>query len=297
MTWSAYHRLADIHNYLDYLVVTYPSLCTVQTIGSSVQGRPIKLLKISNGKPGNKAVWMDGGVHAREWISPATVTYIINQFVENYETESEDVKNIDWYFVPVVNPDGYEHSHTTDRLWRKNRSQGQCAGTDLNRNFGYKWGGKGSSKNPCTEIYGGSRAFSEPETIAIRDFITSSGANFKAYLSFHSYGQYILYPWGYDRFVPPDHQELQNVALKAAQAIRKVSGISYKVGPAANTLYPAAGGSDDWAKGVAKIKYAYTIELRDTGRYGFILPANFIDPTAQEALAAVRVFAAAARIA
>lgn len=218
MTWSAYHRLADIHGYLDYLAITYPSLCTVQTIGSSVQGREIKVLKISNGQAGNKAVWIDGGIHAREWISPATVTYIINQFVENYDTESEDVRNLDWYIAPLVNPDGYEYSHTTDRLWRKNRSkQGQCIGTDLNRNFGYRWGGKGSSKNPCTETYGGSSAFSEPESQAIRNFILSSGANFKAYISFHSYGQYILYPWGYDRVVPPDYKDLQSVGQKAAQ--------------------------------------------------------------------------------
>lgn len=66
------------------------------------------------------------------------------------------------------------------------------------------------------------------------------------------------------------------------------------MGPAANTLYPAAGGSDDWAKGSARMKYAYTIELRDNGRYGFVLPAKFIEPTAQEALAALRVIADAA---
>lgn len=79
-----------------------------------------------------------------------------------------------------------------------------------------------------------------------------------------------------------------------AQAIRNVGGPSYTVGPAANTLYPAAGGSDDWAKGTMKIKYAYTIELRDNGRYGFVLPASYIQPTAKEALAAVRAIAEAA---
>lgn len=76
--------------------------------------------------------------------------------------------------------------------------------------------------------------------------------------------------------------------------MRKVDGKSYRVGPAANTLYPAAGGSDDWAKGVVGMKYSYTIELRDQGRYGFILPASFIQPTAKEALAATKVIAEAA---
>lgn len=73
-----------------------------------------------------------------------------------------------------------------------------------------------------------------------------------------------------------------------------MGGPSYTVGPAANTLYPASGGSDDWAKGSAGMKYAYTIELRDNGRYGFVLPASFIQPTAKEALAALRVIGEAA---
>lgn len=76
--------------------------------------------------------------------------------------------------------------------------------------------------------------------------------------------------------------------------MKALDGTSYTVGPAASTLYPAAGGSDDWAKGTAKMKYAYTIELRDNGRYGFVLPASYIEPTAKEALAALRVIGEAA---
>lgn len=220
MTWNSYHRLDDIYGYLDYLEQTYPTLCSQRTIGKTVQGKDLRVLKISNGKPGNKAVWVDGGIHAREWISPASVTYIINQIVENYETESEDIKNLDLYFITVANPDGYEYSHTIDRLWRKNRARaGMCSGVDLNRNYGYHWGGKGSSKNPCTETYGGSGGFSEPETAAIRDFILQSGTKFVASISYHSYGQYILYPWGYDRFITSDRDDLHRVGQKAAQVI------------------------------------------------------------------------------
>lgn len=137
MTWNAYHKLEDIHGYLDYLAQTYPKLCSVRSIGKSVRGQDLKVLKISNGAVGNKAVWIDGGIHAREWISPASVTYIINHFVLNNEREPVEVQNLDWYFLPVANPDGYIYSHMTDRLWRKNRARsGQCAGTDLNRNYG-----------------------------------------------------------------------------------------------------------------------------------------------------------------
>lgn len=87
---------------------------------------------------------------------------------------------------------------------------------------------------------------------------------------------------------------MNKIYINYFQAISAVGGPYYRVGAAANTLYPASGGSDDWAKGHGKFKYAYTIELRDNGRYGFVLPASYIKPTATEALAAVRVIAEAA---
>lgn len=127
--------------------------------------------------------------------------------------------------MPVANPDGYEYTHQVDRLWRKNRGgvgKGRCAGVDLNRNFGYKWGGQGASRQPCSEIFAGVSAFSEPETRAQKEFMESSAAKFGAFLTFHSYGQYILYPWGYDRVVPPDYKDLNRVGNDAAL-------VSYKI--------------------------------------------------------------------
>ncbi|XP_048267587.1 carboxypeptidase B isoform X1 [Bombus terrestris] len=296
MEWTSYHRLEDIHGYLDYLAETFPDVCSVVSIGNSVEGRPLKVLRISNGKANAPALWIDGGIHAREWISPAAVTYVINHLVEN----SEDLE-ADYYILPVVNPDGYEHTFTRDRLWRKNRRRSVgslCTGVDLNRNFGYRWGGMGTSKDPCREIYAGSGPFSEPETNAIRYFFEASAANFKAYLTFHSYGQYILYPWGYDKRVPPDYADLENVGRQAAAAMKKAGGANsvYTVGNSATTLYAASGGSDDWAKAILKMKYTYTIELKDTGKYGFVLPAHYIIPTAKEALAAVMVVTEACKL-
>ncbi|XP_043505521.1 carboxypeptidase B-like [Polistes fuscatus] len=295
MEWSSYHRLDDIYGYLDFLAQTYPDVCSVMNIGNSAEGRPLKVLRISNGKAGVPALWIDGGIHAREWISPAAVTYIIDYLVENSESLEAD-----YYILPVANPDGYEYTFTNDRLWRKNRRNfvgTQCVGVDLNRNFGYKWGGLGTSKNPCSDIFAGSAAFSEPETNAVKNFFEASAADFKAYLTFHSYGQYFLYPWGYDRRVPPDYADLDRIGHYAANAMKKadVASSSYTVGNSATTLYAAAGGSDDWAKAMLKIKYSYTIELRDTGVHGFVLPARYIVPTAKEALAAVQVIAEACK--
>lgn len=120
------------------------------------------------------------GTHAREWISPASVAYIISELVENREAHLPSVKGIDFYILPLMNPDGYEHSHTKNRLWRKNRSRNAaCSGTDLNRNWGYKWGGAGSSKQPCKEIYAGRKPFSEPETTAASNFVLSKSPTIK----------------------------------------------------------------------------------------------------------------------
>lgn len=220
MTWNAYHRVEDIDGYLEYLAKTYPEICSVKTIGFSVQNRPLKVLRISNGRAENKAIWMDGGIHAREWISPATVTYLINEFVENFEDQPLYIQNVDWYIMPMSNPDGYEYTHTNDRMWRKNRGGvgvGRCAGVDLNRNFGFHWGGQGASKRPCAETFAGNGAFSEPETRALRDFMENTAVKFYAYLTFHSYGQYILYPWGYDKTVPPDYKDLDRVGKLGAE--------------------------------------------------------------------------------
>ncbi|XP_055299541.1 carboxypeptidase B-like [Sitodiplosis mosellana] len=289
LTWTAYHSTEDIFKFLDYLVEKYPNLCSLQTIGYSVENRPLKVLKISNGNSGNKAIWIDGGIHAREWISPASVTYIVNELVENWESQPDHIKNVNWYVLPVHNPDGYEYTRSTNRMWRKNRSKGgnNCFGVDLNRNYGYKWGGEGTSSNPCSDIYRGSKAFSEPESAAVKNFFDNTEEKkFGAFLTFHSYGQWILHPWGYGNVLPDDHEDLARVGKEGAKKIKELDHQVYTPGNSAALLYPAAGASDDWGKSIG-IKYSYTIELRDTGRYGFVLPPEYIEATAKEALSFV----------
>jgi hypothetical protein len=104
LTWNYYHNLDDIYDFLHYLEHTYPKLCTVRTIGGSAEGRPIKLLKISNGRKGNRAVFLEGGIHSREWISPATVTYILYQFVSGYNKETSSMRGLDFYVRAGLEP-------------------------------------------------------------------------------------------------------------------------------------------------------------------------------------------------
>lgn len=108
------------------------------------------------------------------------------------------------------------------------------------------------------------------------------------YLTYHSYGQYILYPWGYtDAGVPPNYQSLNSLADVAANKMHQKTNHGYTIGSAAQVLYPAAGGSDDWARGSAGIDYSYTVELPDTGRHGFIMPKEKLQATVEEAFVGV----------
>jgi len=205
------------------------------------------------------------------------------------------IDNFDIYVAPILNPDGYEYTRTNkrNRYWRKNRGKNpgsNCIGVDLNRNWGYKWGGMGASTNPCSDTYRGSKAFSEPETKAVRDFILrqKQKQDFKTYLTYHSYGQYVLYGWGYDRIDPPNVTKLKQLANVGANAMKKENGGSrYSVGGAAKLLYPASGGSDDWALGSGGFQYSYTIELPPKGGPGFDLPPSRILPVGKEMHAGV----------
>ncbi|XP_050423174.1 carboxypeptidase B-like [Adelges cooleyi] len=295
-TFENYHKVKDIYSYIDYISQEYPSIVEVENIGLSVDGTPLKIIRIkpNQNTTAAESIWIDGGIHAREWIAVSSVLYLVNELVYNHESLEPHMKNIEFHILPIVNPDGYNYSHERERLWRKNRNKNQgssCFGADLNRNWAYHWGESGASRYKCSEIYRGSKGGSEPETQAIVQYIMKESSKFKGFLTFHSYGQYILYPWGYAKRVPSDHVEIHRVGQAMASAIKQATSMVYTVGNSAALLYPAAGASDDWAKGVAKIKYSYTVELRDTGKNGFILPSSEILPAGKEAYAAVSALA------
>ncbi|KFM73828.1 Carboxypeptidase A2, partial [Stegodyphus mimosarum] len=262
--FSSYRRLSEIHEFVDKLSEDYPDITEIISLGKSSEGRDLKAIKLTN-----------------DYSSDEEVKDLVDHF--------------DWYILPVVNPDGYEFSHNVNRMWRKSRRGGFifCRGVDLNRNFGFHWKEGGSSSSPCSETYAGSRAFSEPETKAISDFLSQRKENFIAYLAVHSYSQLWLTPWGWTSDLPDDYDQMVVVAQEATQALSEVHGTKYRIGSSTNILYVATGGADDWAYGSAGIKYSYTLELRDTGRYGFLLPSEQIIPTGEETFAGIKAMAKA----
>ncbi|KAL4703010.1 hypothetical protein ACJJTC_009996 [Scirpophaga incertulas] len=328
MTWRRYHRYADILRYLEYLQHSHGELVELLPLGHSSEGRPLVAVKISlpsnnssaidgNDKGHKKwklrsrmkpAVWIDGGIHAREWIAPAVATWILYALTQGEKGPDNDVlKLADFYIMPVLNPDGYEHSHTHDRLWRKTRSQSvdaddyyvswfpwnwgrtECVGVDADRNWDYRWGEKDSSSDPCEENYAGPQPFSEPETRAVSEFLAKHRDEIKVYISLHAYSQAWLVPSTATQAPFADDGILVEMGKLATSALADLYGTKYKVGTASELRQPASGMSHDWANAKAGIKFSYHVDLRDSyGPYGFLLPGAQIVSTARETWQAVK---------
>ena len=148
-----------------------------------------------------KAIWIDAGIHAREWLAPAVAMMLIQKLLLEIRQKNKKVISKTWYILPVANPDGYVYSRLHDRLWRKNRRKSSqlisewhpmnghiCDGVDLNRNFGYKWNSVSRGQKMCSEDYHGIKPFSEPETKAMASFLMKNKNHMVATLSLHTYG-------------------------------------------------------------------------------------------------------------
>ncbi|XP_025236411.1 carboxypeptidase A4 isoform X2 [Theropithecus gelada] len=277
----------QIYHEMDNIAADFPDLVRRVKIGHSFENRPMYVLKFSTGEGARRpAIWLNAGIHSREWISQATAIWTARKIVSDYQRDpaiTSILEKMDIFLLPVANPDGYVYTQTQNRLWRKTRSLNpgsSCVGADPNRNWNASFAGKGASDNPCSEVYHGPHANSEVEVKSVVDFIQKHG-NFKCFIDLHSYSQLLMYPYGYSAKKAPDAKELDKVARRAAKALASVSGTEYQVGPTCTTVYPASGSSIDWAYDNG-IKFAFTFELRDTGTYGFLLPANQIIPTAEE---------------
>ncbi|XP_011292502.1 zinc carboxypeptidase-like [Musca domestica] len=287
MTWTKYHQLADIYDWLDNLAIENMFTVTPFIIGKSYEGRPIKAVRIST-KPGNKAIFIESNIHAIEWISSATTTCFINNLLKAETKEMRMLlRSYDWIYVPVLNPDGLEYTHNVERLWRKNRkptgfsnSSGICYGTDMNRNFDFKWGGAGYNIDvPCDHWYGGAVPDSEPEVLALENFVSAFPRNYiRMYLAFHSYGNFVLLPYGHtNEEFPTNYNQMMRIANAFAAGAKVKYGTEFKSGASGLLNYPVSGSAKDWAYGVKKIPFTATIELRDDGsKYGFFLPASQI---------------------
>ncbi|HNV81494.1 MAG TPA: M14 family zinc carboxypeptidase [Tenuifilaceae bacterium] len=270
---GGYHTYTELLAELDEMKTLFPNLIsTKQPIGTTntIEGRPVYWVRISNNPEVDQekpAVLYTALTHAREPASLQQMLYQMWYLMENYNSDPEIqylINNLEMYFIPCVNPDGYIYNHTTNPngggMWRKNRrNNGDGSfGIDLNRNYGYNWGydNSGSSPYGSSETYRGTGPFSEPETQLVKQFCEAREISLA--LNNHTYSDLLIYPWGYANILTPDSL----VFIKYAQLLTSENHYTY--GTCYETLnYVSNGSSDDWMYGEQTTKnkiFAFTPE-------------------------------------
>lgn len=303
-----YRDLNSLENWFHVLTQWFPDILNLYTLGSTFENNNLYALEINvNNKtanPDGKTIVMTGGLHSREWISISTVCYIMFQLLNEYALNNNGNNNqkgdhvfnsFNFVFIPVLNPDGYEYTWTTDRLWRKNRQDTgnkDCPGFDLDRTFGYHW--QPTWEYPCSSNYNGETPFIAKESQLLDQYIknkfgSAMNETLYVFLDFHSYSQEILYPFTYScDDLPNDIENLLELAYDLSKRIRKYSGVQYDVRQSCKDrdadINPMAGSGSlldyMYHKGA---HISYQIKLRDTGNFGFLLPPKFIEPVGKEA--------------
>jgi len=283
---------------------------TIRSIGKSHEGRDMIVARIGKGREARKpAVFIMGGIHAREWLAAASTIYFIDKLATGAKAGDKRITNLllkyDFYVSPLSNPDGYEYTHQDPytRKWRKTRRPQVpgCTGADPNRNFDVKFGQKGAHPDPCHIIYPGPHAFSEKCTSNIRDFALSSAirGRIKLFYDVHAFSQMYFVPFAFDRnYKAKDDEEMRRVARISNGALMRVNGRRFTLGAPGEILYDASGSTMDWFKLKAGVKYAYAFEVFPNmySPIGFLARTSDIGPSGKEISEAILTAAENIRI-
>ena len=310
--FSDYLNYEDLVSWYKRLAEAYPrTVRFVESIGVTGEGRAIPAVHICQQDKSNlngnqrirrrkerKVVWMQALIHAREWISGATLQFLAYHLAS--APSSSDLGNYEFVLLPVVNPDGYSYSWRENRLWRKNRRPLMDTfgiyGVDLNRNFPSHWekGGKGASDIPFSDTYRGPSPASEPETRAIMAYVEKLGRRVKGSIDWHCFSQLILFPWGWTEEPHPRSTAYRRLGNRLKQAFKKVNGRDYKAVPS-HELYVNTGSGIDWFAEQLKGIWSVGVELPPTGRSGengFMLDPKQIRGVGEESWSALKAFVA-----
>ena len=298
--FTDYHTYDEIRDFYTQLASEYPNLATfVPNVGATQNGEEIFGFKFTGTGGSNKpSIFFQCQIHAREWISGAVCGYVINEFLSTYSqngTAAAILDSVEFNVIPIINPEGYQYTWSNDRLWRKNRNVNNgnaCRGVDINRNYNSHWGEGGSSSSPCSDTYMGTAANSEAETQTTLKFFSDNAPHYLA-IDFHSYSQLVLRPYGWTSNDSPDEDLLSEIGQGIADAIEEVYGTVF-TSQKSIELYVTTGTASDWFYDDEATSLnqgfraaGYTIELRDTGRYGFQLPPEQIIPSGEEVFPAL----------
>lgn len=290
---QAYHNYAELTDELHQMAQANSNIMQLTSLAKTIEGRDIWAVRITNdfSKADTKpaSIFM-GGHHAREHLSIEVPFLFIKYLLDQYRAGNNRIVNLinsrDIHIIPMVNPDGaeYDISDNSYKMWRKNRGHNKDGsyGVDLNRNYGYQWGTGGSSSNTNSETYMGPQPFSEIETQTIKNYIDQH-TNITTLLTFHTYSELILYPWGHKYDSISDSRDF-SVYKTMAQKMAEWNGYTPEQ---SSELYIASGDTTDWAYGVHKI-FSFTFELDPSdsvwGGGGFYPGASVIGPVFQKNL-------------
>jgi hypothetical protein len=289
-------------DHLDAMAIAYPHLISTRTpIGNfkTWNNNQLVWVKISDNPDSDEAepeILYTGLHHGKELISVSQMIYYMWYLLENYDKDplvKQIIDHTELYFVPVVNPDamnynieGYDPDDDVfTRNWRKNMRDNNgngefepnLDGVDLNRNYGENWGydNEGSSPFMGSDTYRGPAPFSEPEIQAIAHFCQER--EFQLALNYHSYGNVLIYPWGYNNTHTPDSNVFSNFAELLTQRNGYLDGLGIET-----VGYITNGDSDDWMYAETGI-FAMTPEVGDVDD-GFYPPGERIIPLCQSTL-------------
>jgi carboxypeptidase T len=267
--YAGYHNYAEMTAELRKAAADFPNIAKLSSIGKSHEGRDIWMLKISdnvNSDENEPEVLFNCNIHAREHLTVEMCLRIAKRFTTGYASNSA-IKGVvdsrEILIVPSVNPDGAEYDIATGqfRTWRKNRQQ---QATDVNRNFGYKWGCcGGSSGSSSSETYRGPSAFSTPEAQRIRDLVNSRVVGGKqqitTHIDWHTYSELVLWPSGYTTAdtAPGLDADQQRAFATLGRQMAQTNGYTPQQ---SSDLYITDGSIGDWMWGVHKI-WSYTFEM------------------------------------
>ena len=267
--FGGFYTYNEMLNELDDMHSQFPDIVSVRSeikdetysgsphIHETYEGRFLQWIKISdnpNISENEPQILYTALHHAREPASLQQLIYFMWYMLENYnsnESIKQIIDNSELFFIPCVNPDGYIYNETSEPsgggMWRKNRRDSH--GVDNNRNYSFidengneVWNTSGTSNNPNNNTYAGDGPFSESENRAVRYFVESN--NFKIALNNHTYGNLLLYPYGYDYNEPTEDNEIYEFISQALVNENNYDNII------SADLYPAAGDSDDFMYGM-----------------------------------------------
>ncbi|CAK1542469.1 unnamed protein product [Leptosia nina] len=289
--FDGYYRYDKILAYMQSIEARYQNSTDIEItlleVETTDENRTLAYLKLGKANSNNSAIIIEAAINPREWI---TVPAALN-VVEKVIAERRLLDHYDWIIIPVLNPDGYEYTHTNLRFWQKNRSTRSnlgviCPGVNINRNFDIDWLISDSSSSPCSHLYGGTEAFSEPEARFIRSIHQEYRDRTRLYISLQNSGGFIAYPWQYERAASGMFRQHYLLGLQMANAI---GGSNLDIAALAYGDR-ASGTSTDYLT-MNSVLYAFNVDVEGSGRDNVEIPEAEIRNVVDKVWSAIKVAA------